>query len=64
LAAFPALIRPLGVAAYGAPVLSTLILVAVGLAQPTVSLALACALIVAGAFIASWRQGAQKKGRR
>jgi hypothetical protein len=57
-------IRMLGVAVYGAPVLSTRILVAAGFAQPTLSLAPACALIVAGALIASWRQGAQKKGRR
>jgi hypothetical protein len=48
-------IRLLGVAAYGAPVLSTLILVGAGFAAPTLSLALACALIVAGALIASWR---------
>jgi drug/metabolite transporter (DMT)-like permease len=47
-------IRFLGVAAYAAPVLSTLLLVAGGFAEPTLSLALACALIVAGAFTASW----------
>ena len=46
-------IRFLGVAAYAAPVLSTLLLVAGGFAAPTLSLALACALIVAGAFTAS-----------
>jgi drug/metabolite transporter (DMT)-like permease len=46
-------IRFLGVAAYAAPVLSTLLLVTGGFAEPTLSLALACALIVAGAFTAS-----------
>jgi drug/metabolite transporter (DMT)-like permease len=57
-------IRLLGVVAYAAPVLSTLILVAAGFARPTPSLALACALIVAGAVIASWPKSAQQKGRR
>ena len=42
-------IRLLGVAAYAAPVLSTLILVAAGFAPATPSLGLACALIVGGA---------------
>jgi drug/metabolite transporter (DMT)-like permease len=46
-------IRILGVAAYAAPVLSTLILVAAGIAPATSALALACALIVGGAFVAS-----------
>jgi len=50
-------IKLLGVAAYAAPVLSTLILVAAGFAQATASLALACALIVAGAAVASLRRG-------
>jgi drug/metabolite transporter (DMT)-like permease len=48
-------IRLLGVAAYAAPVLSTLILVAAGFAPATPSLALACALIVAGAAVASFK---------
>ncbi len=48
-------IRLLGVAAYAAPVLSTLILVAAGVAPATSALALACALIVGGAIVASWR---------
>jgi drug/metabolite transporter (DMT)-like permease len=48
-------IRLLGVAAYAAPVLSTLILVAAGFAPATPSLAIACALIVAGAAIASFK---------
>ena len=47
-------IRLLGVAAYAAPVLSTLILVAAGFAPATASLGLACALIVAGAAVASF----------
>ncbi len=46
-------IRLLGVASYAAPVLSTLILVAAGVAPATGALALACALIVAGAVVAS-----------
>ena len=45
-------IRFLGVAAYAAPVLSTLLLVATGYATATPALALACALIVAGALVA------------
>ena len=62
-------IRLLGVAAYAAPVLSTLILVAAGFAPATPSLALACALIVAGAAVASFKpQGLRarqnEKGRR
>ncbi|MBS7706421.1 aromatic amino acid exporter YddG [Chelatococcus asaccharovorans] len=43
----------LGVAAYATPVISTLLLVVFGFAEATISLAVACALIVAGAFIAS-----------
>ena len=46
-------IRLLGVAAYAAPVLSTLILVAAGVAPATSALAVACALIVGGAWVAS-----------
>jgi len=46
-------IRLLGVAAYAAPVLSTLILVAAGYAPATLSLGLACALIFTGALVAS-----------
>jgi drug/metabolite transporter (DMT)-like permease len=46
-------IRLLGVAAYAAPVLSTLILVATGFAAATPLLALACGLIVGGAVLAS-----------
>ena len=45
-------IRLLGTASYAAPVLSTILLVLFGLAAPHWTLALACALIVGGAFIA------------
>jgi drug/metabolite transporter (DMT)-like permease len=48
-------IRLLGVAAYAAPVLSTLILVAAGFAPATLSLGAACALIVGGAVVATRR---------
>jgi drug/metabolite transporter (DMT)-like permease len=48
-------IRLLGVAAYAAPVLSTLILVAAGFAAATLSLGAACALIVGGALVATRR---------
>jgi drug/metabolite transporter (DMT)-like permease len=46
-------LRLLGVAAYAAPVISTLILVAAGFAPATASLGLACALIVGGAVVAT-----------
>lgn len=46
-------IRLLGVAAYAAPVLSTLTLVATGYTAPTAALWIACALIVVGAAVAS-----------
>lgn len=46
-------IRLLGVGSYAAPVLSTMILVLAGYAEPTLALALACALIVVGAVITS-----------
>ncbi|ACL55492.1 DMT family transporter [Methylobacterium nodulans] len=55
-------IRLLGVGSYAAPVLSTLILVAAGYAPATLSLALACGLIVAGALVAT-RAGAEKRER-
>ena len=48
----------LGALAYGAPVLSTLLLVLLGLAEPTPQLALACALVVSGAWIAARRKPA------
>ena len=43
----------LGAASYAAPLLSTLILVVAGLARPTWTLALACALITGGAALAA-----------
>jgi drug/metabolite transporter (DMT)-like permease len=46
-------IRLLGVGAYAAPVLSTILLVLAGFAPATASLGLACAAIVGGAFVAS-----------
>jgi drug/metabolite transporter (DMT)-like permease len=45
-------IQTLGAFAYAAPLLSTLLLIALGLAEPTWILAVACVLIVGGAFIA------------
>ncbi len=45
----------LGTIAYGAPVLSTMLLVLLGLAEPTTRLAIACALVVGGALIATRR---------
>lgn len=49
-------IRLLGVASYATPILSTLLLVAIGLAPPSPALALACLMIVGGALVASWDQ--------
>jgi len=46
-------IQALGAFAYAAPLLSTLLLIALGLAEPTWVLAAACALIVGGAVLAS-----------
>jgi drug/metabolite transporter (DMT)-like permease len=53
-------IRLLGVAAYAAPVLSTLTLAATGFAPATPTLGLACALIVGGAAVASFTPAARK----
>ncbi len=46
-------IQTLGVLAYGAPLISTLLLVALGLAAPSWLLAAACVLIVGGAVLAA-----------
>lgn len=46
-------VRLLGVAAYAAPLVSTLLLVAFGFAEPTAGLAAGCALIVGGALVAT-----------
>lgn len=45
-------IATLGVLAYASPIISTLLLVALGLATPTLALAVACVLMVAAAVIA------------
>ena len=52
-------VRVLGVAAYAAPILSTLVLVATGYAEARSTLALSCILIVTGALCAvrASRQG-------
>lgn len=44
-------IQQLGVLAYAAPVISTILLVASGLARPTISLAVACVLMLAAAAL-------------
>ena len=46
-------IQVLGAASYSAPLLSTLVLLAVGLADPSWAIALACVAITAGAVVAS-----------
>lgn len=46
-------IKLLGVASYATPVLSTLVFIAAGFAEPSWALAAACALIVIGALVAS-----------
>ena len=48
-------IKLLGVASYAAPLLSTLLLIALGLAEASPALGVAAALIVGGAAIAAWR---------
>lgn len=61
-------VRLLGVMAYAAPLLSTLLLVAFGYAEASITLALACALIVGGAAVATLagrlRRPAPLKARR
>lgn len=49
----------LGTLAYGAPVMSTLLLVLLGLAPLSVELLVACALVVGGAWIATRRAAAK-----
>lgn len=53
----------LGALAYGAPVLSTLLLVALGSAHPTIGLLMALALVVGGAWTAT-RKPRLKQGAR
>ena len=55
-------IQLLGVASYAAPLLSTLALVAAGIAAPTWTIALAALLITGGAAIAARRPPARKSG--
>lgn len=50
-------IQALGTFAYAAPLLSTALLVALGLAEASWALAAAAALISGGALVASWRSG-------
>ena len=53
-------IRALGAAAYAAPLLSTLLLIAAGLGRPTPAVLAACALVTGGALLAArdlFRQG-------
>ncbi len=50
-------IQMLGALAYSIPLLSTALLVALGLAEPTWALAAATGLIAGGAVVASWRGG-------
>ena len=54
-------IQLLGTASYAAPLLSTIVLVAVGIAAPGLHLALAALLITAGAALAA-RAGARRSG--
>jgi drug/metabolite transporter (DMT)-like permease len=55
-------IQLLGSAAYLAPLLSTVLLVVAGLAEPSASLVAACLLIVGGALIASGRIFREREG--
>ena len=52
----------LGTVAYGAPVLSTLLLVALGMAQPTIGLLLALVLVVGGAWTATRKSRSPQVG--
>ncbi|MEO0543523.1 MAG: EamA family transporter [Pseudomonadota bacterium] len=54
-------IQWLGTASYAAPLLSTIILVLTGTASATMALALACLLIVGGAFLASGALSSRNK---
>lgn len=56
-------IRVLGAAAYATPLFSTLLLIAVGEARLTASLAVACALIVGGALLASSEMLFARRGK-
>ena len=56
-------VRLLGVAAYAAPLFSTLLLVAFGYAEPSGALALGCGLIVGGALVATLARRRRPDGR-
>jgi drug/metabolite transporter (DMT)-like permease len=56
-------IQLLGTASYAAPLVSTLILIAAGFAEPTPSLMLAAALIVGGALVAARAGGLRASAR-
>jgi hypothetical protein len=55
-------IQLLGVAAYAAPLLSTVALVAAGIAAPTLALGLAAALITGGALLAAQAGRTARRG--
>lgn len=57
-------IQLLGALSYLAPLLSTLVLIAAGMAVPTTALLIACVLITGGAVVASWDVIAQGLGAR
>ncbi len=57
-------IQVLGAASYAAPLLSTLLLIVLGLSQPTWPIALACLLITGGAVLASRDMLMRKKDKR
>lgn len=54
-------LRVLGALSYGAPLLSTLLLIAAGRAERSASVAIACGLIIAGALVASGRLTASRR---
>mgnify|MGYP002630009473 CR=1 FL=1 len=54
-------IQALGAISYGAPLLSTLLLIAAGKGEATINVALACVMIIGGAVLASKDMIARKK---
>lgn len=57
-------IQVLGAASYAAPLLSTLVLIAAGLAEPTANILAACLLITGGAALAAKNMFSRGGGRR
>jgi drug/metabolite transporter (DMT)-like permease len=55
-------IQTLGALAYAAPLLSTLLLIVMGLAEATWVIAAACGLIMGGAVLASWQVRSNEPG--